>query len=405
MKRTYSLLFAAVLMVFFSCSPSGRDTEVESAKSIQADSIKKEIRDGVPHIFNPSLPLKGEVTLELEKYLEIDSQSTGSDEPVVFRMAAVSDSGDIFIWSSHSVEIFAFNPEGKLKHRFLSKGEGPGEHKYGRFSIQPLGDSVWVPGPGKIIRFSTKGDVMEEIKLQKKILNIEMVDNDRFVGNHIYYDEKETDELKRQKCICALRDRSGKSLVPYLEAFGAEETQLRTKNLRLSFSITAVTPRILHLVDSQRKTVTVCFSSQYSFIQKTISGRTIMVFHKEHRNVKLSDSDRTEIVDTSFIREPPHIKKLIRENLPAELCSVSGIQEVGNGFLAVSRITGLHTTEFDVFDTEGRYLYILKLPEDMKDMELRFHGNSLYGVKTSDDESTFEMYRVINFSEIFEKKV
>lgn len=72
---------------------------------------------------------------------------------------------------------------------------------------------------------------------------------------------------------------------------------------------------------------------------------------------------------------------------------------VGNGYLVVSRITGLHTTQLDVFDPDGRYVYKLKLPENMKDMEPRFHGDRLCGIKTVEDRSIYEVYRVTNLPE------
>ena len=41
-------------------------------KKTEEESVQIEVIDGIPHIMNPDMPLKGTVLLELEKQLEIN---------------------------------------------------------------------------------------------------------------------------------------------------------------------------------------------------------------------------------------------------------------------------------------------------------------------------------------------
>ena len=62
MKKKVVFLFSLTLILFFwySCSKKADETAISS-------KVKIETIDGVPHLYNPAEPIKGIVTLELEK--------------------------------------------------------------------------------------------------------------------------------------------------------------------------------------------------------------------------------------------------------------------------------------------------------------------------------------------------
>ncbi|MFW6140599.1 MAG: hypothetical protein ACOC5S_04525 [Acidobacteriota bacterium] len=59
MNKKLIYVFLMILLIFSGCK--------EKEESIRFETI-----DGVPHVMNPEMPLKGTVLLELEKKLEID---------------------------------------------------------------------------------------------------------------------------------------------------------------------------------------------------------------------------------------------------------------------------------------------------------------------------------------------
>jgi hypothetical protein len=398
MKKTVLIILLFAVLGFLSCSSPPKKSE--------------EKKDRAGHVYNPSAPLKGEITLEVEERLEIDSSSVNVPEGkhrVFFSTARKSANKDLYMVNMSAVEIFAFSPQGEFRRRFLSKGEGPGEHKYSSFSVQILDNHLWAPGPGKIIRFEANGKVVEEIRLQKKYRNIEMVDKDRFIGNLILYNENEKDPSKRTKAICALFDRNEKVLDTYFEAYGAELTYVRAKvgetTTRVNFSASAVTPKILHRLSLDRRFFYLSLSSDYVIFIKDLSGRVLKVIHKEHRPLALSANDRRELVDRFFFKQPPHIKQLIRENLPARFCAISFLQPLKNGFLAVYSVAGLESSQVDIFDAGGKYVYRLKLPEELRGKHPRFDRDGLYIIDTDEERQVYREYTIKNLPEIFGKVV
>lgn len=406
-KMIFCFLFLAVL-IFISCSHPAED-EAERTVNPNGTGVSRiEKVGGIIHVYNPSFPLKGSIELELENLLEIDSLNVEPESVVFFNRVAKSDNGNIYIGDMNAVSIFQFNGNGKLMNRFLRKGEGPGEHRYGLFLLQPLNNDIWVPGPGKIIRFSAEGRVLEEIKLQKKYRNVEIVDEDRFIGNFSIHDKNETDVSKGRKYLCALMDRKETILVRYFEDLKAGETEVIGKVddrvLKFNFFASPITPDFLHQVSRSRPTVYFCLSSEYSIAVKNIKGELFKVIHREHQKRKLSESDRWEIVESFFSREPSHIKRMILENLPDKFCSVSSIQLLPDEFLAVYRITGIRTFEVDIFNPDGQYIYQLKLPGGKSDIPLVFHQDSVSTIDAVDDRNVYKEYRVKNGPGIFENR-
>ncbi len=413
MKITVFLFLIAslnLLMLCPACSGSEKGGQVETSasgapgdnvnKTIQA-GVRTEKRNGVTHIFNPSTPLKGELPLELEKIVEIDSQNIEPETPVFFHMAVRNDIGNIYISDMYKVEIFGFNHKGELADRFLRKGEGPGEYPYGAYTIQPRNKNIWVPGTRKIIRFSVDGKLLEEIKFKKKYRNIEVIDENRFVVNYFLFDgDRKDTKPGNRKSVCALINREETVLASYFSAADAGSTEVYEKIdgrvFRLSFSMNAITPTIHHRFDPEHERFYLCLSSAYSIFMKDLKGGMQKVIHREHRNRSLSPGDRAEIVDTFFGKRPPHEKEIIRKHLPNTFCAVSGLHVLPGGFFAVSRVTGIETLDIDVFDQEGRYIYQLKFPEEMPqpDLRLYFHGDTVSFIHTVDDRDIYTLYRI-----------
>ena len=123
MKRAIIFIFTLLSVLFFLCS---------CGKGHKATT---QIIDGVKHVYNPSSPQKGQLSLQLEKIFKIDSSNVKSDKDIFFNMATKADDGNIFIGNIGNMEIYTFNKDGNMVNRFLKQGEGPGENPYGVFSI------------------------------------------------------------------------------------------------------------------------------------------------------------------------------------------------------------------------------------------------------------------------------
>ncbi len=71
--------------------------------------------------------------------------------------------------------------------------------------------------------------------------------------------------------------------------------------------------------------------------------------------------------------------------------------------MGVYRVIGLKRTELDVFDSDGRYLYVLLTPVDLRTSWLRFFSTGFGTIEQDGDYSVYREYRIKNLPEIFGK--
>ncbi len=71
--------------------------------------------------------------------------------------------------------------------------------------------------------------------------------------------------------------------------------------------------------------------------------------------------------------------------------------------MGVYRVIGLKKTELDVFDSDGRYLYAVTWPENVRSDELKFLASGFGTIEQDGDYSVYREYRIKNLPEIFGK--
>jgi hypothetical protein len=402
MKKAVIFLFSLILILFIwsSCTKKADET-AESSK------IKIKTIEGVPHVYNPAEPLKGIVTLELEKVTEIDSLKIDANQPPSIGQYLRSPD-KIYLCDSSQARIYIFDTQGKELNVMDVKGEGPGEFEPFAFRLQINSNDLWLPGERKIARYSSGGKYLEEIKFQRAYRIIEILDENRFIGKYFISYPEEQDKSKQKKLFCTMFNRQGTDEVTYLEDFEAggilvTGTLPGGQVIRVNFALPSVSPDIVHRIDHQRQMVYLCLSKYYTVYLKNLAGKTLRVIHREHENKALSEADRTAIVNRILYRQPPEVKKVIGKNLPARFCAIFNLQPLPRGFLAVYRLTGPQVYDIDVFDPEGQYIYQLKLPGNISYIRVRFYQQwNLISLHSSIDErDIYREYRVKNLSEIF----
>ena len=61
-----------------------------------------------------------------------------------------------------------------------------------------------------------------------------------------------------------------------------------------------------------------------------------------------------------------------------------------------------YNSEIDIFDKDGRFLYIIKPSADIPNLtNIFFHKNRIGAIKNLEDRSVYEEFRVKNLKEIF----
>jgi hypothetical protein len=74
------------------------------------------------------------------------------------------------------------------------------------------------------------------------------------------------------------------------------------------------------------------------------------------------------------------------------------------GYLAVYRISGQKEYEVDVFDDQGRYVYIIKTPDNINLDRAVFYDFGFSTAETVDDFPVYVESRIKNLPEIFDSR-
>ena len=157
----------------------GINPGLEAAK----EKIKVETINGIKNVYNTESPLNGEIKLELEKFLEIDTERINGLEDVFFDNYERDQSGNVYLIDRSSVHIYKFDSRGKYLKTFLQEGEGPGE--VDQFPhVQIESDFIWVIGRKKVAKFTCNGVFVDEFKFKDFYLPITFLHAGQFIANY-----------------------------------------------------------------------------------------------------------------------------------------------------------------------------------------------------------------------------
>jgi hypothetical protein len=359
----------------------------------------------------------------VEKTIQIESQKIDSGKVFFFHQIEYDEDGNIYLADMKAGRINKFSKEGKYITGFLKNGEGPGEFRL-ITQLQIVDNKIWVSGnyPVKIAAFDTRGNLIMEKKLKKRY-RMEIIDENRFIGDFDMVDEKKikggTFDTIPFKRISALVNHDGKILTSFLE----REKIGGWRTFYIAFHDYRITPGLIHRYHREKGMVYFAISDKYDIMVKDLKGITSQIIHRKHENIKIKEKDIKEFVGTTrFKRLAEAVKrdqavdgftedsegyksleKMMRERLPGSFCVIKSITLLSKGFIAISRITGLNTPlEIDIFDSEGRYLYLVKMPGEISGLEgLKILKNGVAGLKHLEEKDIYMGYRVKNLPEIF----
>jgi hypothetical protein len=156
-------------------------------------------------------------------------------------------------------------------------------------------------------------------------------------------------------------------------------------------------PNIDFVYDREFRKVFVVYASKYRITAHDLQGNTLYAIERPYDQVKVSRAD----VKTMLPWPENEQTKWMFDAYPDHLVAITKMFTLPHGFLAVYRVSGLREAEIDIFDPDGRYIYIMKLPEGMELREPIFFISGFSTIEDRDDMPVYVEYRVKNFPEIF----
>jgi len=380
MKKLIYLIL--VISLFICCGP-------KQAK------VEKIMIDGVAHIMNPEEPLKGEVTLEIEKALEINPYQY--EEVGLSNFSFIKDvDGEVILFDSGRAEAQRFNKNGEYKGKLFRKGQGPGEFPERRmFDLCFKNNQIWATGDMKFAKYDKNGQFLYEQRIGYRP-DIFVEENTFFIDKRI---DKEEEWIYKISLVKLSQDKDKESsTVDFFQAKNAG--MIRSKDGRGQFWDPWGTPNIEFAYDYENQRLCVGLNTEYKIYVKNLKGETLYVIEKPYKLVKVSMEDKKKLIPWALEDEP---FKWTLSAYPDNLVAIKDIKILPKGYLAVYRVSGVMTLEIDVFDPEGRFVYIMKPPQEVSLDDAKFYSFGFASRETQENDLIFYVeYKVKNLPDIFQ---
>ncbi len=396
MKKLSSFLLLFGLFIQFSC------VNQENSKDVRSGVI-----GGIKHVYNSSEPLKGRISLEVARIFEIDSLSADPSKPIFFHQVAQESAGYSYFADNHTPHIHIFNEKGVWIQSFSVKGDGPGE--FSRMGdLQIVNNQIWIAGnwPLKIARYNADGKLISDWisdKFYNFYLMTWIIEHNRFLTVSFHQDEMFGSPERRR--VSTLIDREENVLQTYFNRSKAGPMILtvgKDRPLQVAFRHPVIVPRILHAFDYNKEILYCLFNREYRVELKNLAGKTLMIVYRDHEDIKVNSKDKVGLIDLLATKMSPQVKAEVEEKLPDVFCAISGIVPLNNGYFALKRVTGAKSVELDIFDQEGRYIYLIAPSEEISDLEsFHFFEDSAGQIVHFEDRDVYTKYRVTNLPEIY----
>jgi len=350
--------------------------------------------DGVAHIMNPEKPIGGEVILDIEKTLEINPYQY--EEVGLRSFSFVRDTdGDVILFDPNRAEAQRFDRAGEYLGRLFREGEGPGEFPERRgLDLYFMNNQIWATGGMKFARYDKSGKFISERKLRYRPLVL--VDENAFFIRET--ERKGQERLSKISLANLSLDRDTESSV--VDLFQAENVgMIRRPDGRGGFGEPWGTPDIQFAYDREDRKIYVGLNTEYKIHVKSLKGETMYVIERLYKNVNVSSEDKKKLLSWALKHES---SRWMLSAYPDVLVAIKDMKILPEGYLAVYRVSSVEAFEVDVFDQEGKYVYIMKPPEGVSLERAKFYGFGFTIKETKEDGlEVYAEYKIKNLPDIF----
>jgi hypothetical protein len=355
------------------------------------ESVQIEIVDGIPHVMNPEMPLKGMVILDVEKALEIDPYKYEEVGMRYFSHVRDED-GEVILFDSSQSEAHRFDGQGNYLGNLVRLGQGPGEFRqYAGLRIHFMNGQIWATGWPKWAKFNKSGQYLGEQKLE--LMPEVFVDDRRCIATR---SKQMAGDAEQRRVVLA--DLSKQEAIEGEINLYEETREWIIRKGTSAFGDNWATPAIYCDYSAFSQNVFIALNLKYEIYVKDLEGKTLHVIKKPYENVKVGLKEKKILADWALKNDR---SKWILEAYPNTLVAIISVKALPRGYLAVYRVSGPKMYEIDVFDPEGRYVYILKTPDGISMEDARFYNFGFSTLETRDDFRFYVEYKVKNLPEIF----
>jgi hypothetical protein len=355
------------------------------------EAIQIEVIDGIPNVMNPEVPIKGSILLEVEKILQINPYKH-EEIGIRYFLHVRDDDGEVILYDSSQSEAHRFDARGNYLGNLVRLGQGPGEFRqYAGLRIHFMNDQIWATGYPKWAKYDKNGQYLGEQKLETmpKIF----VDSHRCITTKSQTIEGDTEQREVVLVDLSAQENTESEVSLYK---ATKEWIIRQG--ASAFADDWVTPNIYYDYSAYSQNVFIALSLSYEIYVKNLDGKTLHVIKRPYANVKVGPQEKEILVKGAFGSSNT---KWILDAYPDTLMAVKSVNSLPKGYLAVYRVSGPKMFEIDVYDPEGRFVYILKVPDEISMEDAIFYDFGFSTLENRDDFRFYVEYKVKNLPEIF----
>jgi hypothetical protein len=347
----------------------------------------------------PEEPLKGTITIKIEKVLTIDSLTVDEEKQPIFNLLMKDKNGSIYISNNYpEIAVYKFAKDGSYLKKFLSKGEGPGELRFLHF-LQYVDDSIMVGSANKIAEYDLDGNYISEKRLKIQYSAITMIDKQHFIAN--YYKI----ENNVEKRVCSIINKNDESkTVNLLETGRKNIGKIKVGEGEMAFDLllAGITPDYISRYNSRNGLIYQCRSDKPDIYIKNRNGDLLKIVKVNFKNWVLTKDDKNVIMK-DFINLPDDLKKMFKKNLPETMLVIKSLHVLPKGYFAVYFYKNWEEHEIRVFDKDGRYQYKVEFPEELSGRSPIFTKNGIALIEQGENRDLYVEYKITNLPEIFAK--
>lgn len=392
--KILSVTAIIILFLFSSCGPQKAEWQ----------GTLEEV-DGITVVNNPKEPYYGEFIPELEEDLNIGNED---DDNYLFyrvRAMALDSEKNIYVVDMGNYRIQKFDNQGKYLQTIGRKGQGPGEFR------GPLGicfdaqDNLYVREYKKIQVFDKNGEFKRSFPLDHLLIEFAVDDEGSILG---YSDLRQRDSALRGILKMDSQGKITKKISEYND-LGIKIIVGEAATFTLSPNH-AYSPR-LHFASLGHNTYVYGYASEYLLNLIDNEGNPLLRIRMEDVPVSISQKDKDFIITRACQslerNQIPISKKMVEETIHfrKNRAFYNKIIADDKQRLYVQRVKsvfdGTNEFEFDIFNRDGYYLYIVKLPFSPEIIE----NGRLYDIYTDEEtgEVKLKSFKIANWNHIKNK--
>ena len=374
-----------IILILFVCPSYPRiDPKISSSTSIE---------NGVKIVKNTDIPLKGTINLKLTPIQIIDPIQYKQINSIFISNAYKDTYGNIYLLDGKNLRIHKFNSSGQYQVSFLSRGSGPGElNQYPYILINQNSLFAYGFNDKKIIRFDLNGKILKEKKFLKFYNDPIIIDDKQFIASEdLELTESPSKRIglyslepEKLKQIFMETKERGRIFIPFGKSRVAVEPEV------------GIIPDMLVKVDISTKKCFIALNNEYKIYLKDFSGNTEMIIEKSFQPIELTTADKDSVI-SDFGDVPTEIKTMLHKVFPNAMCAFRGIDILSGEYLAVERFIDYNKCVLDIFDKNGRFLYVFQPPDILKLKASKIFKDKFMAILEEDNNDIYIEYKIDNF--------